>query len=63
MLKDGYTANRATYLVPVMQNEKKLNLYDTEYTNWAHSHGFSVKHACYIQLSEDNLNDYLSAFE
>lgn len=63
MLKDGYTANRATYLVPVMQNEKKLNLYDTEYTNWAHSHGFSVKHASYIQLSEDNLSDYLSDYD
>lgn len=44
----------------VMNHELQSGLYETEYCNWAHNHGFLAESACAYNLAENNILDYIN---
>lgn len=63
LLGAGYVLNRIKEYVGTMNAENLQEIYNKDYREWAHSKGFWVRNACYYNLDENNLNDYLSDYD
>lgn len=63
LLKDGFSLKYANFYLRIVEKENNNQLFDKEYTEWAHSKGFLASWAGYYGLTEQNYNDYLSDYD
>ncbi|MBR5330922.1 MAG: hypothetical protein IKV13_05460 [Akkermansia sp.] len=63
LLEHGFTEKFAKYYLDALKQEKETALFDAEYMQWAHSHGFLAEHATGYGLNESNYHEYLSDYE
>ena len=64
LLKDGFARPRAEEYLSILKEElDRPDLFDPDYTEWAHAHGFFAKQAYAYDLNEDNLGDYMSDYD
>lgn len=63
LLYDGVSRKFATYYLEHAMAEKNNSLYDQDYVEWAHEHGFLAESAYAYGLTDENLKDYLSDYD
>lgn len=63
LLKAGYTRNMASFFSKQCQEEDNMPCYSPDFRSWAHAHGFSARHASYLDWEQFGLEDYLSDFD
>lgn len=63
LLDEGFTRKFATFYLAGCKYEEKIQFYDAEYREWAHSHGFWCEHACLYGLDDSNVGTYLSDYD
>ena len=63
MLNSGFTKRQAEYLLNLFENEKKCDLYEQDYVDWAHENGFSAENAYAYGLHSENIGSYLSDYD
>lgn len=63
MLKDGYTRKMAISFLNSIERENNNDIYDKEYREWAHEHGFLAESACLYGLNEQNIGQYMSDYD
>ena len=63
LLKAGYTRNMANFFSKQCQDEDHMPCYNPEFRSWAHDHGFSARHASYLDLNKFDVSDYLTDFD
>ena len=62
MIKDGCTERMANVFYSAMQKEKESQIWSDECINWAHSNGFLAESASAYNLTDKNMNEYLSDY-
>lgn len=63
MLKDGYTKKMADYFYKLIEHEKACGLWSVEELEWAHSKGFLAESVVAYNLTDENINSYLSDYD
>lgn len=63
LLKAGYIRNMANFFSKQTLTEDEMPCYDPDFRSWAHAHGFSARHASYLDLKNYKIEDYLSDFD
>lgn len=63
LLQDGFTAKFAKYYLKQAEAYFKMNVFNKEYSSWALSRGFLADSACWYDLSEKNVDSYLSDYD
>jgi len=63
LLKDGFTEKMAMYYQKMIDDEKSMSCFDQDYREWAHNNGFLAESALTYNLTDSNLNDYLSDYD
>ncbi len=63
LLDEGFTKKFATFYLAGCKREEKVQFYDAEYREWAHSHGFWCEHAYLYGLDDSNVDTYLSDYD
>ena len=63
LLKDGFSLKYANFYLRIVEKENNNQLFDKEYTQWAHSKGFLASWAGYYGLTEQNYKNYLSDYD
>lgn len=63
LLAHGYTRKMAKAYLGVVERENANPIFDADYREWAHSHGYYAIDAYAFGLTEDTVDDYLSDYE
>lgn len=63
LMTEGFTIKMATYYSDCMKKERETEIWDSEYVDWAHSKGFFAESASAYDLSEKNIENYLSDYD
>ncbi len=63
LVADGFTRRMAKSYLAMLEQERTSGLFEADYLEWAHAHGFSAESACAYGLGEDGLEDYLSDYD
>lgn len=63
LLADGFTERFAREYLMLLERERTSGLFDPDYLEWAHSHGFLAESACAYGLDDDNRAEYLSDYD
>lgn len=59
----GMSNNRIAVYLGTMEKENQSAIYNPEYREWCHKKGFWVRNACYYNLNESNIDNYLSDYD
>lgn len=63
LLANGFSRKLAAAYLGVVEREDKNPIFDPDYREWAHSHGFYAIDAYAFGLTEETVDDYLSDYE
>ncbi len=63
LLKDGFSRKYADFYLNILETEKKQQVYDRAFMEWAHSKGFCAKNAMLYGLTEENYTEFLSDYD
>ena len=63
MLQDGFTRKFAQFYMSILESENQNTVFDPEYVHWAHERGFTAECASVLNLTDDNINNYLSQYD
>lgn len=63
LLADGFARRMAAEYLEALETERNSGLFDSDYLEWAHAHGFYAQSACTYGLNEQNVGDYLSDYD
>ena len=63
LLADGFTRRRAQEYLDILSWEARSGLFDPDYLEWSHAHGFCAESACAYGLTEENMGSYLSDYD
>lgn len=63
LLADGFTKRMAASYLGILETERASGLFDADYLEWAHAHGFCAESAYAYGLSDANLGSYLSDYD
>lgn len=63
LLEAGFTSRMAREFLSILERERTSHLFDTDYLEWAHAHGFCAESAYAYGLNESNYEAYLSDFD
>ena len=63
LLIDGFTRKFGAYYAQSAKREKQIALYNQDYVDWAHAHGFLAESAYAYGLNENNYKDYFSDYD
>lgn len=59
LISDGFTCKFARLYQEIIERENNSTLFEKDYVQWAHMHGFFAESACVYGLNEDNIDNYL----
>lgn len=63
MLKAGFSKKMAVYFDNLLQHERERGLWSEEELEWAHSRGFLAESAVAYNLTDENIDSYLSDYD
>lgn len=63
LLAEGFTRKFADFYLNGCKQEDVSPIYEPEYREWCHSHGFFCEHASIYGLTDENIGDYLSDYD
>lgn len=63
MLADGFAERMGREYLELLEQERIGGLFDERYMHWAHERGFFAESAYAFDLSDENVDDYLSDYD